>query len=200
VYKRQEAGGRFALADRVSSVPLTLVAGAVGQVYLGEIARRTRDHAGDLRGPFIGTTRRLAGIAIGPAVLVAFLAPLLAGPVLGDVWSQTGVFVAILAPMYYLSFVATATGDTLYVLERQDLQLAREVLRVALLGGAIPAAAALHLDVTAAIVLLSVAGCATYLAYAAITWLAIVQRRPIPRTGGPGATGHSTTTGGDLVR
>jgi O-antigen/teichoic acid export membrane protein len=169
------SGGRYALADRACSMPLALVASAVGQVYLAEAARNAHARPNELRGLFLGTTRSLARTAIGPAVLLAVLAPFLAGPVFGESWAETGMLVAILAPMYFMAFVAAATGDTLYVLERLDLQLLREVLRLALLGGSIPLAYAAGLPVAGAVVVLSVVGCVTYLAYGLVSWLAIVE-------------------------
>lgn len=168
------AGGHYALADRGCSIPLTLVAGAVGQVYLAEVARNAREKPAAVRGLFLRTTRSLALMAVGPAILLAALAPILAGPVFGANWSEAGLFVAILAPLYFVAFVATATGDTLYVVERLDLQLVREVMRVALLGGAVPLAAALGLSASGSVAMLSAAGCLTYVLYWAISWYAIV--------------------------
>ena len=169
-------GGQYALADRVCSIPLTLVAGAVGQVYLAEAARLAREQPAELRTLFRRTTWSLARVAIGPAVLLALLAPLLAGPLFGGAWSEMGIFVAVLTPMFYVAFVTTATGDTLYVLERQDLQLVREILRLGLLGGAVPVAFALGLSAVGAVALLSVAGCLTYALYGLISWYTIVTR------------------------
>ena len=191
-------GGEYALADRVCSIPLTLVAGAVGQVYLGEAARLARRRVGALRGPFARTTRRLATVAILPTALVMFLAPILAGPILGRGWSEVGIFIAILAPMYFVSFVTTATGDTLYVLERQDLQLVREVLRLVLLGGSIPLASAFGLGSTQAIVFLSLVGTAYYALYGLISWFAIIQQRALREPDGMTAA-DSGAAGSDLA-
>jgi hypothetical protein len=75
--------------------------------------------------------------------------------------------------MYFVSFVTTATGEVLYVVERQDLQLLREIIRLSLLGGAIPLAAALELPALAAVAVLSAAGCLTYVLYGLISWYAL---------------------------
>ncbi len=175
-----EVGGFFALADRVCSIPLTLVAGAVGQVFLAEAAANAHTEPHAIRGLFVRTTWSLLRLAIGPTVVLAVLAPILAGPVFGGDWGEAGLYVAILAPMYLAAFVATATGDGLYVLERLDLQLLREIIRFALLGGAVFAAAAAGLPAVGAVIVLSVAGCITYVLYGLITWWAIVANR-----GGP---------------
>lgn len=198
------AGGRYALADRACSIPLALVAGAVGQVYLAEAARNARGQPAAVRGLFLRTTRSLALIAIGPAALLALLAPLLAGPVFGPTWSETGLFVAILAPMYFVAFVTAATGDTLYVLERLDLQLVREVVRLAFLGGAVPLAAVLGLSAIGAIALLSAAGFLTYILYGLISWYAIVaaphRRRPTGKAASAADLAGMNLGGDDAAR
>lgn len=172
-----EVGGQYALASRICAIPLTLVAAAVGQVFIAEAARLARGEPAVLRSLFGRTTLSLARTAIGPAVILAIAAPVLFGPVFGEVWRQAGVFVAILVPSYFLEFVAGATGDVLYVLERQGLHLGRELLRFGLIGGAIPVAAALHLSPVGAVTLTSAAGCATYVVYGLISWRAVVGHR-----------------------
>jgi O-antigen/teichoic acid export membrane protein len=173
-------GGHYALADRICGLPVTLVAGAVAQVFFGETARLARVEPTALRGLFWRTTRSVGRNAIGPFLLLTVAAPLLAGPLLGEQWGQTGVFVAILAPMYFMQLVATSTGSLLDVLERQDLSLFRELLRLCFVGGAVLLAAASGLQAIGAVCALSAAGCLTYALYAAITWRAVVDREPRP--------------------
>jgi O-antigen/teichoic acid export membrane protein len=173
-----QIGGHYALADRLFSLPLTLVSGAVGQVFVAEAARLAREQPEELRRLFGNTTRSLARTALAPAIALAVAAPVLAGPVFGGDWRQAGVFVAILTPMYYLQFVVTATGDVLSVLERQDLHLGREILRFCLLGSPILLAAALRLSPVGAIAVLSAAGCLNYGLYTLFSWRAILTYDP----------------------
>ncbi|HEY5473082.1 MAG TPA: lipopolysaccharide biosynthesis protein [Candidatus Limnocylindrales bacterium] len=168
-------GGQYALAVRVSALPVTLVAAAVSQVFVAETARLARDHPSALRGMFGRTTRTLALVAIGPFVLIALLAPILAGLVFGDAWRDTGFFVAVLAPMFYLQLVTSPTGGTLDVLERQDLHLVREILRLIFVGGAALVSAATHSAPMVAVGIFSVAGCLTYIAYGLASWRAITS-------------------------
>ncbi len=171
-----QVGGQYALAERIVALPVALVAGAVGQVYTAEAARLARQQPSALRTLFGRTTRSLAGTAVGPAVLIALLAPLLAGPLFGMEWQESGLIVLILTPMYYLIIMTNPTGGTLDVLERQDLNLAREVLRLFLVGGAVLIAWMVGLGPLAAIALLSAAGCLTYALYGLISWYAIATR------------------------
>ena len=97
----------------------------------------------------------------------------LTGVIFGAEWDQLGLMVAILVPSYYLEFVVGATGGVLFVLERQDLHLLREVARFTLLGGAVPLAAVLGLSAIGAVVLLSVAGVLNYALYGLVSWRAM---------------------------
>jgi O-antigen/teichoic acid export membrane protein len=186
-------GGNYALAERILYLPLALVADSVGQVFTAESARLAREESGELRRLFRRTTLALALAALGPAIVIAVAAPFLAGPVFGEKWGDVGLLVAALVPMFYLQFIMTSTGDVLYLVERQRLHLLREILRVGLLGGSIPVAAALGLSPIGAVGFLSAAGCLTYLLYGLISWRAIVTHRPLPQVPAsalePGAEG-----------
>jgi O-antigen/teichoic acid export membrane protein len=175
-----EVGGQYALAERVLYLPLTLVAGAVGQVFVAEAARLAREDPDALSDLFRRTTWSLARLAIGPAILIAVAAPILTGPVFGEEWRDAGLYIAVLVPMFFITFVATSTGNVLYVVERQGLHLAREILRLGLLGGSVLAAAAMHLPALGALAVISVAGCATYVIYGLLSWRAILAYHPEP--------------------
>jgi O-antigen/teichoic acid export membrane protein len=178
-----EVGGQFALADRLAGLPVTLLAGAVGRVYFAEGARVARERPAELRALFVRTTRSLAKAAIGPFALLALFAPLIAGFVFGEEWAQAGLFVTILAPMYFVVLVTNPTGSTLDFLERQDVQLALGVFRVGLLSGAVVVASALQLPPVGAVGLLSIAGSLTYAAFGLGSWRAILVRAPVPPRG-----------------
>ncbi len=166
-------GGEFALAQRVAALPATLITGAVGQVYFAEAAALLRRDA-DLRGVFARTTRSVAAVAVGPIAVIGVVSPFVFGPVFGEDWRQAGIFVAILAPMYYVYFVSNPTGNTLDVLQRQDLTLVRETLRIALLAGAAMIAALAHLPPEYGVAAISIAGCVTYVVYGGLSWIAII--------------------------
>ena len=176
-------GGQFALAQRVAAFPVTVVAAAVAQVFVAESALLVREQTSGMRALFGRTTRWLAVSAIGPFALLAVAAPTLGGLVFGDEWRMAGLFVAILAPMFYLQLVTSPTGGTLDVLERQDLHLARELLRLCFVGGAVLIGAVMKLNPIQAVIILSIAGCLTYSVYGLISWRAIVvhDRRHLPR-------------------
>ena len=175
-----EVGGQYALAERLLYLPLTLVAGGVGHVFIAQAARLAREESDALRKLFLRTTGILALLALGPAILIAILSPILFAPIFGAQWTQSGNFVATLVPMFYLAFVMTSTGDILYILERQRLHLVREILRLSGLGGSVLIASLLGLSPATSIVVLSIGGCVTYLLYGLISWRAIEEHHPRP--------------------
>ena len=170
-----EAGGEYGLAARIGALPLALIAASVSHVFVAEAARLTRTQPVGLRRLFGRTTRGLAAAALIPALAAMVLAPLLAAPLFGSPWAPVGIFIAILAPSFYLEFVIGATGDVLFVLERQGLHLVREILRFVLIGGAIPLASLFGLPAVGAIAMLSIGRSMTYLAYGVVSWRAIVR-------------------------
>jgi O-antigen/teichoic acid export membrane protein len=168
-------GGQFALAVRISALPVTLVAAAVSQVFVAETARLAREQPTEMRVMFGRTTRVLALLAAGPFLLIAILAPILAGLIFGEAWRDAGLYVAILAPMFYLQLVTSPTGGTLDVLERQDLHLVREILRLVFVGGAAFISVAIHASPVLAVGIFGVAGCFTYITYGLTSWRAITS-------------------------
>jgi O-antigen/teichoic acid export membrane protein len=109
--------------------------------------------------------------------VIALVSPLVFGLVFGEEWRDAGLFVSILAPMYYVYFVTNPTGATLDVLERQDLNLIREVIRIGLMAGAVLLAALAHLSPLGGVAVVSVAGCLTYVLYGGLSWRAISDHR-----------------------
>lgn len=186
-----DTGGQFALAQRVVALPVAVLAAAVGQVYFAEAARVARDRPGSIAGLFGKTTRSLVLISAVPFVLGAIAAPWLFPVIFGEAWRTAGVFVAVLAPMYFLMFVTWPTGGTLDVLERQDLHLLRELGRLVLVGGVIVIATALHLPALQAVIALALAGSATNVLYGFVSWWAIRARasRAARAGDGPAAGG-----------
>jgi O-antigen/teichoic acid export membrane protein len=107
----------------------------------------------------------MACIAIGATLLV--------GPVLGSRWEEAGTYLVILMPLYTMQLLTSPLAGTLAILERQDLALVREVVRILLVTIAIVIAQALSLSATWAVALLSAAGTLAYVFYGLISWHAL---------------------------
>ena len=179
-------GGQFVLAQRIIALPASLVAQSVGQAFLAESAVVARTRPEDLRRLFQRTTRALALTALPPVALVAVAAPFVFPFVFGAEWSDAGLYASLLAPMYYLQFVANPTSHMLDVLERQDLFLAREVLRLAVLGTVFLAIIGLRLEPLVAVAAVSAAGSLAYAVSGLLAWRAVVTHtRGVRPSGSP---------------
>jgi O-antigen/teichoic acid export membrane protein len=164
-----EVGGLFAFGQRLIGAPVALLVISVGDVFFGEASRRAREEPATLRGLARSTFRQLVRVAL-PLAVVAVPASLLVGPMFGEQWQEAGVYLAILVPMYTVQVVTSPFGGMLAVVERQDLWLVRELIRVGLISLAVVAAAALDLDAVWAVAALSLAGCVAYGCYGALSW------------------------------
>lgn len=135
-----EVAGAFLLANRMVATPARLVTESAYQVYLNEASRLLRDDPSGLVYLFRRTLRRMA-LLCAPAVLVLALAgpPLLVW-VFGDEWSDSASYVRLLAVLFAAMLVTQPVESTLWLLERQDLQLLRDVARVVMVSGAFLAA------------------------------------------------------------
>ncbi|HEY9722872.1 MAG TPA: lipopolysaccharide biosynthesis protein [Oscillatoriaceae cyanobacterium] len=169
--------GLYALCQRVIGLPLSLVGDATAQVYLGEFARSVRTDLGAVRGLFLKTTVQLLCVSAVPFAVLGLTGPWLFGLVFGPAWREAGTFLQLMTPMLFAQFATNPLAGTLGLLERHDLLFLREVLRLAMMGGAIWASHQAALDAQGAIALLSTAGFLSYLAYGLIGWIAIADSR-----------------------
>jgi O-antigen/teichoic acid export membrane protein len=89
---------------------------------------------------------------------LAVLGPAVFPVVFGSSWAEAGVYARMLAVMVLFQNLGSPVSGTLDVLERQDLNLAGEVARAAVMLGAVALARHLHLAPRLGVALLSAAG------------------------------------------
>lgn len=126
-----QVAGWFALSQRVLGAPMRLLGGAVAHAYLGEAPRLA---PGDAYALYMATTWRLLALGALSLGVIVLAGPQLFAFVFGAAWSETGRYAQFLGLMYLGQLAVSPTSQTLMIMERQDLQLAWDVLRfVALL-------------------------------------------------------------------
>jgi O-antigen/teichoic acid export membrane protein len=128
--------GRFGLAQLVVAVPTAFLGQAVSQVYVGEVARLLRENRVALRPLWRRTVRRLLLVGAVPALVMVTGSPLLFSVLFGDQWRLAGVYAQLLSVSFLGQFVVTPVA-TLNIIERQDLQLVWDVVRLVLVVGSI---------------------------------------------------------------
>lgn len=134
-----EEAGYLMLAMRLLSAPMSLIGGAVAQVFLSEAPLRFHD--GNLRTFTITTISSLAKIGLLPILFVAISAPVLVPFIFGDSWSRTGILISWMAPWYFMQFIVSPVSMTLHIMNAQKqallLQLFGLIFRVMSIFGGI---------------------------------------------------------------
>lgn len=165
--------GWFGLVQRLLGAPTALLGRSVTNVYFSESARLARDAPAGLSSLFTRVLRKLVLVGAVTIIPAGLVSPYVFPFVFGADWATAGRYALVLSPMIFMQFLSSPFGVTLAVLERQDLAILREVIRILLLGAALLIARANAFPAEWAIVALSVAGTATYSAHLYISWVAI---------------------------
>jgi len=95
-----EVGGMLSLAQRVVSVPLIFLGGAVADVFFGEIADVARRDARRAMPLFLKSTLRLGGVAFIIGIGLWLFAPWGMTMVFGAAWEVSGKMLAAMAPWF----------------------------------------------------------------------------------------------------
>ena len=119
--------GFYAMANRLSHMPLTIVANSMRRVFLQKAAA-IRNRGGSLRKAFLLLTGGLVLLGIVPfAVLWLFGEPLLT-LLLGARWTVAGQYLEIMAPWLFSVWVAAPCNAVFIVLREQRFFLLRQTI------------------------------------------------------------------------
>lgn len=173
--------GSVAFAHRALTIPLVMVAAAVGQVYLRRASRAIEDGKAAMLQLLWRVVLGMLVISVPYVVVVSLLSIRWFGVVFGADWVEAGTYVPILAPLAVMLSVVGPTGYTLSVVERQELLVVRELVRVLIVSGAGAIAGALNCEPAIAVAILSCGGCLGYVFYIATTVYAIKSSTGPPR-------------------
>ncbi|MCH7418391.1 oligosaccharide flippase family protein [Pseudomonas mosselii] len=119
--------GFYNLTQRVLGAPITLVAGALGDVFRQEASRAYID-TGNCKLVYVKTLKRLLIVSILPFFAFFLMAPVFFALVFGEPWRVAGEYARILVPMFFLRFVASPLSMVFIVAEAQKLDLAWQVM------------------------------------------------------------------------
>ena len=120
------AAGLFALTQRVLSAPVALLAASVLEVFKRQSVLDFRAH-GNCRATYIYTFKALALLGIGPSLVLLLYSPELFALVFGEQWRHAGELAQILAPLYFLNFIASPLSYVFFVAGKQKLDLVWQV-------------------------------------------------------------------------
>lgn len=120
-YAAGAEAGYLMLAMRLLSAPMSLIGGAIAQVFLSEAP--TKHHAGELRTFTIKTVMSLLKIGGVPILAIAILSPLLVPYVFGQNWARAGVIISWMAPWYLMQFITSPVSMVLHIVNAQRTAL-----------------------------------------------------------------------------
>lgn len=134
--------GYWSLSQRVLMTPTSLVGQAYSDVFYRNALDLYRDHS-DLRPYFYRTLRFLFLASVPPFLLVAVLGPQLFRILFGEEWEVAGYYAAILVPWMFLRFLSSPVSRICMVVERNEVDLWIQVVKLVAMVLPIVTAAAL---------------------------------------------------------
>lgn len=125
--------GYLTMAMFVMQAPMSLIGGAISQVYLSRAPDSQREgRLGAFTAEVLGS---LLKTGTGPLAAIGIVSPVMFGLVFGPAWTRAGWLVSWMTPWFLLQFLAVPVSMALHVAGRQRaallLQLGGLALRVA---------------------------------------------------------------------
>ena len=117
-----EAVGQFGLMMRVVAVPSVFLGYAAGQVYYHAITENIA-HGRPVFELLSRGAKMLAVVALLPYGVLLFFGQPLFALIFGPEWAQAGLFASILAPGFFMRFIASSLSLALPALHRNDLAM-----------------------------------------------------------------------------
>jgi O-antigen/teichoic acid export membrane protein len=167
--------GLYVLAQRILGLPVAIIGGAVSEVYLSEASKIEKTDMASFRTLFWKSVKSMGLIALVFIIGISTIAPPLFSVIFGEEWHEAGVYLQLLAVMYFFQFVSAPIGANIPVFERQDFHLYREIIRILLLSTALFLASWYEVSATVAIFMLSISGTIGYIIHSFFSWRAMEQ-------------------------
>lgn len=131
------AAGLYAMANRLSQVPIKIVSSSVRRVFLREAAT-IKNRGGPLLKAFLMTTGALLAAGVIPFTVIWLYGQPLLGGLLGERWLEAGRYLEIMAPWLLMMWVMAPSNPVFVVLRKQNiwliLQTGLTILRLGAFG------------------------------------------------------------------
>lgn len=128
--------GLFSFALRILSVPMTMVANAIGDIFR-QRAQSDKESSGNSWNAFIKLSIFLVISGIVIFGLIALLAPVLFKFIFGANWERAGVYARILCLGEFVNFVAMPTTGLFIVYNKKRLLLVWQIIYATLTAASI---------------------------------------------------------------
>lgn len=118
--------GLFALTERILTAPVSLLAASVLEVFKRQSVHEFQT-LGHCTEAFRSTFKALVLLGCVPALTIFAFAPDLCAWIFGEPWREAGEFARILAPLYFLNFVASPLSYVFFVAGKQKVELVWQI-------------------------------------------------------------------------
>jgi O-antigen/teichoic acid export membrane protein len=117
--------GQLALADKILLLPAGLLGNSVGQVFLNEAANSYRD--GNLQKLLLRTSKKLAFLAIGSAVIVVLFVCPFVPLIFGQRWTESRDLILLAIPLFCGKLIVSPISMCFLIAERNKQELAGQL-------------------------------------------------------------------------
>lgn len=176
-----QVSGWFTLGLRTIQFPLAFIAQSFSQVYFGEAAKLIKTDCNQLKQLFKKTSITLFVVGIIPFVFSIF-SPSIFAIIFGPNWYSAGLYMQRLSAMFLVQFIVSPLSMTLNVLERLDLQIIWDIVRLFLVVSSFLLAEVNNLSAKDAITLYGLSMLIAYATLFVISWQQINARSKLEMT------------------
>jgi O-antigen/teichoic acid export membrane protein len=120
------AAGLFSLTQRVLGVPMALIAASILEVFKRQAVHEF-ESVGHCRDVYRSTFKTLLLLAMAPSIILFLFSPQLFSWIFGPDWRLSGELARMLAPLYFLNFIAGPLSYVFFVAGKQKIELLWQV-------------------------------------------------------------------------
>lgn len=121
--------GVLLMSQRLVAIPMAFLGQSLSQVYSSKLSKII-DYPSESYNLFKKITMKCGLFSLGLFGLVALIAPFMVGPILGSSWTEAGVYIALLCPMFAGQLFATPIVNTANILSKQSWLLVWDLSRL----------------------------------------------------------------------
>jgi O-antigen/teichoic acid export membrane protein len=121
-----QSAGLFALTQRVLAAPISLIAASVLEVFKRQSVHDFQT-LGNCSRAYRYTFKTLFFLALCPSIILFLYSPVLFSWIFGSSWRVAGELAQLLAPLYFLNFIASPLSYVFFVAGKQKVELVWQV-------------------------------------------------------------------------
>jgi len=114
--------GYYSMAYMILRLPIRLIGNAIGTVFFQE-ASVEKNNTGEIKAVVKTVYARLISFGIFLCLILMIAGPQIFAFIFGPQWETAGFYAQILAPCFFVSFIAFPLGFVYQVLEKQSINL-----------------------------------------------------------------------------